>query len=454
MRLVHFSLRSSVTFFLILFSFNSFADTEDTIDSAQLAAIETTLLNKQYAKAWSMVSDIQEQFEGLSEFDFLFARVAIENKKYELAIFALNRVLIDEPNNYRVHLEMGRALFFNHNLEQAKNHFNFVLESKPPQAVIERINQFNSAIDDLIKQRRTQKIMSLSAIIGATDNVNSAPDSLILTPEYNAQNLTQLSDSSKKRSDAFINLLGTIGIQKPIDTKSHYRATTSLNIKQGNDSEGINDLLNLSGTLTYSKSINDFTLSPYSQININNVGDNFSGVGLILGVQSSYTISKRFLNATSLTAAVNSDSEFDLENYNATLSNTLIFSQTKHQHALSLALISFSLEDTASQHNAFTAFNLGYSLNSRFSNQFKNTFSSNIIAKIYQTEDPFFLDPNNISDYLIRKDNQITLSNQFTFVKSQHQQYFAKLTALQQTSNIEIYNLVKFDFSLGLNLQF
>ncbi|MCJ8313278.1 MAG: tetratricopeptide repeat protein [Saccharospirillaceae bacterium] len=454
MRFNHLILRLCAAISLIFFSLEVSAESEEAINRDQLAAIENAFTNRQFEKSWLMASALQERFEGLTEFDFLFARVAIENKEYELAIFALNRVLIDEPNNYRIHLEMGRALFFNNNLTQSKNHFNFVLESTPPKVVVQKINQYISAINNTIKQRGIKKTKSISLHVGTTDNVNSAPNSLTLTPLHNRIGLSQLTDESEKRNDIFINLIGSIGIQKPINNSSSFKTSATLNLKQGNDSAGINDSVNLSGAVSYTKTFNKFTFSPFSQLSLNNSNHDFSGLGLILGIGSPYKITQKIFSNSTFSFALNTDGDINISNLNSTLSNSIIYSLKKHQHSLTLILMQFNLEDKDQAHNAFSALNIGYSLNSSFTNKISNTFSASYMSKNYNSQDPLFLDPDNLSEAITRADNQVIISNQFNFVRNKKQQYFAKLNALQQISNIEVYNLVKFDISFGLNFQF
>ncbi|BCE02469.1 tetratricopeptide repeat protein [Marinicellulosiphila megalodicopiae] len=442
--------------FIIYISFigimtSNAAANSDEINPAHLLSLESALQKQQFAKAWEIAIQLQDQYEGLEVFDFLYARAAIENKEYELAVFALNRVIVDKPNELRVHLEMGRALFFNNHLTQANNHFDFVLSQNPPENVAVKINQYKQAIDSILNQRATTYFKSASFLMGATNNVNSAPDDHILTATNNIIGLTEVT---KQRSDAFINIVGTIGVIKPLDATSTLKANTSLSIKQGNDSEGLSNQVTLSGALTYTKTINAYTFSPFTQISLNNSNHDFSGAGLILGIAAPYKITQKLFFNGSSNFSINTDSNSEIANTNFSINSTLTYANPKHQNTASFTIMSLSLKEQTLAHNAFNALNISYILNSTLSTKFKNTALLSVMGKSFKDSDPIFLDPDDSTSAATRADAQVVFSNQLSFHKSEKSQYFAKLNAMKQFSNIEIYKLTKFDFSVGMNLTF
>ena len=134
------------------------------------------------------------KFEGLSSFDFLYARAALENQQYDLATFALERVLLDSPNDYRAHLDLGRALFFSQHFNQAEQHFDLVLAQSPPKRIVAICNDYLAAINKQRKQANKQTQTQLAMLFGYDSNVNQGPTSSIINPKANLLGLSELDD--------------------------------------------------------------------------------------------------------------------------------------------------------------------------------------------------------------------------------------------------------------------
>ena len=63
------------------------------------------------ARAWELLSPLNDQRAGDPEFDYLLGLAALDTGRYTEAIFALERVLAVDPNYSQARAELARAYF-------------------------------------------------------------------------------------------------------------------------------------------------------------------------------------------------------------------------------------------------------------------------------------------------------------------------------------------------------
>jgi len=80
--------------------------------------------------------------EGNPLFDYLYGISALETAHYDKAVFALERVIINQPNIIRPRLELARAYMKINNDPAALREFKQVLSLNPPVAVQRNVNRY------------------------------------------------------------------------------------------------------------------------------------------------------------------------------------------------------------------------------------------------------------------------------------------------------------------------
>ena len=107
-------------------------------------------------------------------FDYFYGVAAVEAGHVSLGVLSLERVLLNDPNNDLVRLELGRAYYAQSEYQRAKDEFEAVKKSQPPAGVISTINVY---LDDIKAKEGQYKItygFYVELGMGYNNNVNAA----------------------------------------------------------------------------------------------------------------------------------------------------------------------------------------------------------------------------------------------------------------------------------------
>lgn len=151
------------------------------------------------AAAYALAIQHQLDMEGDPAFDYEFGIAAIDSGHYSQGVFALERVLLQNPDDHRTRLELARGYFLLEQYDRARREFETVLAAAPPASVQENIQRFLNIIR--VKESRYQSTARLTFDLdrGWDSNVNSAPFSPefvspLLGPGTLSSGSTQLGD--------------------------------------------------------------------------------------------------------------------------------------------------------------------------------------------------------------------------------------------------------------------
>jgi len=152
--------------------------------------------DEQYDKAYAQGQEMLFNHEGDPDFDLLYATTAIETKQNSEAIFILNRLLEDDPDNARYQLELARAYYQSGQREKAKGLFESVLASdaKLPENVENKILIYLAAVesgdgfDEPVKSATLNGFVGLAA--GYDSNANAASDAETITQYFQGNAFT------------------------------------------------------------------------------------------------------------------------------------------------------------------------------------------------------------------------------------------------------------------------
>jgi hypothetical protein len=109
---------------------------------------------------------------GNPAFDFYFGVAAIDSGHAGEGVLALERYVVNFPDNYNARLELARGYFVMGDDQRAREEFNEVLKANPPAAVVANIERFMDALRSRESAYRTTAGFFLEAGYGYDTNVN------------------------------------------------------------------------------------------------------------------------------------------------------------------------------------------------------------------------------------------------------------------------------------------
>lgn len=142
-----------------------------------LAQAQDQLRNNQPEAALQTLAAEELTYAGNSEFDYWLGLASVRAGKPALGLFALERVLAEEPNHAGARMELASAYVQLGHKEAARRELDRLAQLDPPEAAAERIAALNAAVDrqEAASQRQTRTIY-LTLETGHDDNVGTWPD--------------------------------------------------------------------------------------------------------------------------------------------------------------------------------------------------------------------------------------------------------------------------------------
>jgi hypothetical protein len=186
-------------------------------------------------------------------FDYAFGVAAVDDGRASLGVLALERVLLQNPSDDLVRLELARAYYQLEDYERAKDEFLTVQSHKPPASVISTINLY---LAEIARKQRAQRISgSIFAEVGAgyNNNVNTAAAiNNIILPFYGP---VELSSTSKPQTSPFSYLSAGGNIDIPVSPGVTSFSSISTSSQRYSQVDGYD--LNVSNGLTGLKMTDD-----------------------------------------------------------------------------------------------------------------------------------------------------------------------------------------------------
>lgn len=167
-----------------------------------------------------------EERAGDPAFDFELGLAALAAGFPQNAAFALERVLVQQPDHARARLELARAYFLLGDDKAAQQEFNTVLAQSPPPAVQEKIQLFLSRIEQRLDTQRPRLRGHVEIALGGDSNINSATaDGSVTVP---ALGQVQLDAMSREIDDGFAELDAGANLDYPLDKQSFWFASAAV----------------------------------------------------------------------------------------------------------------------------------------------------------------------------------------------------------------------------------
>jgi|GEM_PF-260991 len=148
--------------------------TAGEVSTDLIPQIRQLLVQGRAAEAYELALAQRAQREGETAFDAWYGLAALESGRPHEAQYAFERVLLMEPGNRRIQLELARSLYIQGNLDAAEETFTRVLETEPPKQVQNNIQAFLSSIETRREAQHSSLQGYLQSAAGYDSNINSA----------------------------------------------------------------------------------------------------------------------------------------------------------------------------------------------------------------------------------------------------------------------------------------
>jgi hypothetical protein len=153
---------------------------------------------------------------GEPRFDYAFGVAAIDSGRVSLGVLSLERVLLANPGDDLVRLELARGYFNLGEYQRAKDEFEEVKSHKPPAGVVNTINIYLDLIKAAERKNKPNGSLYAEFGIGYNSNVNTATAvNNILLPIFGP---VELADGAKPQPSPFSFMSAGGNINIPIDT--------------------------------------------------------------------------------------------------------------------------------------------------------------------------------------------------------------------------------------------
>lgn len=244
-----------LTFLLVTFSLMAQAD--ETLDQAA-----ELIKQKNFKPAYELLEPFESERAGEIDYDYLLGVAAIESGQVSRGIFALERVLAQQPNNMNARAMIGKGYFRGGEAENARAEFQNILGQSPDPQLAKLIEDNMSAVD-----KATGQTTTFAAFIdggwGFDSNINSATsNSTVAAPGIApGLNLT-LTSASREQSSKYLSLAAGASFRTPLSKNlSLFGAVQGSTRTNWNESIFDPSYTDFSFGLNYKRFIDSFTIA-------------------------------------------------------------------------------------------------------------------------------------------------------------------------------------------------
>ncbi|MGA0115584.1 MAG: hypothetical protein ACO3IW_08555 [Burkholderiales bacterium] len=194
---------------LLLSIMVSFAARGATVAEEMKALVE----GNKPAEAYSLGLRHADQL-GNPDFDFFFGVAAVDAGHTGHGVLALERYLLNFPENNRARLELARGYFVLGEDARAHEEFESIRAKKPPPEIVATIDSYLDAIRARQGRYQTTSRIYIETGLGFDSNVNSGVSSSVINLPTLGNVL--VSATGTKMGDSFAHLAAGAQITKPV----------------------------------------------------------------------------------------------------------------------------------------------------------------------------------------------------------------------------------------------
>lgn len=189
---------------------NTYAQTPVLLEPNPLVRAQTFIDAGEAATAFELLSSLEAERAGQPDFDYLYGISALDSGQAQLAVFALMRVVVAEPNFAGARVELARAYLALDEHQSAKQELEIALSQDPPAKVEKVIQRYialaeSGAAAQVSEPKLTHVTGYLEATAGWDSNANaSTSDSSFLG--------FQLDETAVRSSSPFGRVRGGVAV--------------------------------------------------------------------------------------------------------------------------------------------------------------------------------------------------------------------------------------------------
>jgi len=222
-----------------------------------------------YKAAYNLLEPLESEHSGEVEFDYMLGLAAVESGQVTRGVFALERVLAQQPNHINARAEIAKAHFKLGEVSTSKAEFTSLRDDKPTSEISMAVDRYLNAVDKALGLTTTFGAF-LDVGVGLDSNVNSATNaSTVAIPIFFNLPAT-LPNGARKQSDQFLSVAGGVSVRQPVTSNTAAFGSISGSEHINNSAHDFDiGQLNLNVGLEYKKYIDTFTLAAqYDNISV------------------------------------------------------------------------------------------------------------------------------------------------------------------------------------------
>lgn len=186
------------------------------------------------AEALVLADQMLMMYEGEPAFDLEYGIAAVDSGLISEGIFALERVIMNQPQNLYARLELARAYFAAGEDDRARAEFNRVLAEEPPQEVRDNVRPYLDAISAREGQRRPVWRGSFDLTSGFDSNINASTEddlsALLGLPPGSV-------NAATPQEDSFTVAAGAISYSIPLTKQTDLSASANLSHRENSSGD-------------------------------------------------------------------------------------------------------------------------------------------------------------------------------------------------------------------------
>lgn len=192
----------------------------------------------QSVNAYDLGLELNSSLAGNPQFDYYFGAAAVDSGDASQGVFALERVLLQQPNNQAARLELARGYFELEEFQRARQEFETVQATNPPEDVQQKITNYLDAIRIKESRYRSTAAGFFRIGVGNDSNANAATDSSTLEGLVGALaglNGQPITGGSRAQKSAFSGIAAGMNFNLPINSALGFVAGSDIDAVIFND---------------------------------------------------------------------------------------------------------------------------------------------------------------------------------------------------------------------------
>jgi len=413
-----------------------------------LPVLEKLLADNRYPQAWQLARQLAPAHEGEPLFDYLYGLSALETGHYDYAVFALERVVIQQTTAARPRLALARAYMNMKNTSAALREFRTVLLLNPPVEVRKNVQRLISRLEQLAERQKKRSQSGFNAratfTVGYDANANFGADTATVTMPLLGN--VVLDDSSVRQASPFNLLQGQFDYHYEVSKNLSWFVNTGLGSKHYNKAQDFNTKqIKLKGGLSFETETKQYQLA----VNKHSLWLDSEKYQSVEAVEIS--VAHNFANASVLSGVLSFDrqrfqQQRDKNVRNVAAAAGYLFRHKAMQHQLQGTLSWGKATEAAFEHNAKDTAGLRYTITHSWDENQSSSAALHYQHLRHLANHPVYAEK--------RRDRRFSLGLKHAIRVSKKASWFVEAGWTNNQSNLSLYDTDKSYIQTGLSYSF